>query len=159
MSLGIDYGLGKTNIDENGIRYGVIHQNEVLQAWCDSSEPYYIYCCPHCGSELKKGYEAKKCPSCHKKIREEDFDCLEPFNFFINDEEYIAESDDYGDIMILKSPYYTLCQFCSPCAPGAGYIMSPLKDGVKTYCFGHDWFESGKAPYPMYDIKTDKVVL
>ncbi len=39
---GIDYGMGTTNIDkENGIRYGVIPQNEVLQVWCDSSEAYY----------------------------------------------------------------------------------------------------------------------
>lgn len=31
MNAGIDYGMGKTNIDqETGIRYGVINQGEVL---------------------------------------------------------------------------------------------------------------------------------
>lgn len=48
MSKGIDYGLGVTNIDlQTGIRYGVINQHEVLQAWCDSSEADYGE--PHCG--------------------------------------------------------------------------------------------------------------
>ena len=49
----IDYGMGQTNIDkETGIRYGVISQNEVLQAWCDSSEAYYgDPHCPKCGNE------------------------------------------------------------------------------------------------------------
>ena len=39
---GIDYGLGKTNIDpKTNIRYGVICQNDVGQAWYDSCEPVY----------------------------------------------------------------------------------------------------------------------
>ena len=39
---GIDYGLGKTNIDKtSGIRYGVISQHSVGQAWYDESEAYY----------------------------------------------------------------------------------------------------------------------
>ena len=159
MNKGIDYGLGKTNVDKKtGIRYGVIHQNEVLQTWCDNSEPYYIYSCPHCGNELKKGYEAKRCSSCHKRIKEEDFGGLEPYSFFIDDNEYSAESDDYGDIFITKSPYYTLCQFCSPCALGAGYIINSIEDGIKTFCFGHDWFENEKAPYPIYEIKTGNLI-
>jgi len=63
------------------------------------------------------------------------------------------------DIFITKSPYYTLCNFCSPCAPGAGYIMEQNKNGVKAYCFGHDWFDDGKAPYKVYNVKTDKEAL
>lgn len=53
MSKGIDYGMGATNIDNaTGIRYGVIHQNEVCQAWCDSSEADYGKPhCPKCGNE------------------------------------------------------------------------------------------------------------
>jgi hypothetical protein len=36
---GIDYGNGMTNKDrDTGIRYGVISQNDVLQAWADSSD-------------------------------------------------------------------------------------------------------------------------
>mgnify|MGYP000223845084 CR=1 FL=1 len=50
---GIDYGMGQSNIDvDNGIRYGVIHQNEVGQAWFDESEPIYFYHCPKCDLEI-----------------------------------------------------------------------------------------------------------
>ncbi len=143
QNAGIDYGCGLSNIDHvTGIRYGVISQNEVLQSWADSSEPFYIYTCPYCGTELKKKGESRRCPSCHKKLTENDFDMLEPVSFFINDGEYSAEqSSDDPDIFITKSPYFTLCQYCSPCAPGAGYLMSPMKNGIKAYCFSHDFFE------------------
>ena len=134
QNAGIDYGMGMTNRDhENGIHYGVISQHEVLQAWADSSEPYY-------GDE--------------KEIDED----AEPLSFSFEGDGYLAECGDDGDIFITKSPFYTLCAFCSPCAPGAGYLMDSRKDGVKAYCFGHDWFEDGKAPYPVYDVKTGRIV-
>jgi len=141
--VGIDYGMGKTNRDpKTGIHYGVINQNEILQAWADESEPYYIYTCPHCGNELKRGQDAKRCGACYKKIDPDvDFDMLEPFSFFFNSDGYLAECGEDGDIFITKSPFYTTCQYCSPCAPGAGYIMNTVKDGIIAYCFGHDWFE------------------
>src|SRR5262245_47880068 len=55
MGRGIDYGMGATNIDkDNGIRYGVIPQHEVLQAWCDSSEADYgPPTCGKCGNEAE----------------------------------------------------------------------------------------------------------
>lgn len=161
---GIDYGRGLANIDnENGIRYGVISIHEVTQAWCDSSEANYIYTCPFCGSDLKKGQDAKQCPSCYKRIDpDRDFDCLDPSSFFIDDGEYLAEQGyDDTDIFIIKSPYYTYSQFCSPCAPGAGYLMSELatKDpDNKTYCFGNDFFDDGKAPYTVYRVSDDEIV-
>jgi hypothetical protein len=145
--VGIDYGNGLVNIDqETGVRYGVISQHEVLQAWADSSEPLYVYTCPYCGNELKKGQEAKRCNACHKRIDpDRDFDMLEPLAFTLNDGEYQAQCGDDGDIFILKSPYFTRCAFCSPCAPGAGYLMSPREKGVKAYCFGHDWFDRSET--------------
>lgn len=40
---------------------------------------------------------------------------------------------------------------------GAGYLLS---DGnVKSYCFGLDWFEEGKAPYKVFEVATHKEVL
>ena len=76
----------------------------------------------------------------------------------LDNEEYTAyQSQDDPDIFIIKSPYFTYAQYCSPCAPGAVYLMNPLSEKIdqnKGYCFGHDWFESGKAPYPVYDVKT-----
>jgi hypothetical protein len=154
--IGIDYSLGKANYDlKTGIHYGIISQNEVLQAWADSSEPYYgkINYCSDCGFENK--IENEFCEVCGADL---DTDFLDPVSFYVDDEEYQAESDDSGDIFISKSPYYTNCQYCSPCAPGAGYIMNTVEDGVKTYCFGHDWFEGKKAPYPVYSIETDQLI-
>jgi hypothetical protein len=34
----------------------------------------------------------------------------------------------------------------------------PCADGPKTYCLSHDWFDGGVAPYPVYDVGTDKIV-
>ena len=137
---GIDYSLGKANRNqETGIHYGVIHANEVGQFWYDESKPYYDKDC-ECG----------------------DFDCFcDPISFFIREDDLKAEQTfDDPDIFVLESKYYTWSQYCSPCAPGAGYLMSYTDPevGVKTYCFGHDWFESGKAPYPVYDVETNELV-
>jgi len=161
---GIDYGCGQANYDtKNNIRYGVISINEVLQAWADSAEPHYIYTCPYCGADLKKGIDAKRCPACYKKIDSDyDFDMLEPVSWFLDDGEYMAEQrQDDPDIFIVKSPYYTYAQFCSPCAPGACYLLSPLDhkaDNNRCYCFGHDFFESGKAPYKVYSVETGEEI-
>ena len=160
---GIDYGLGKSNIDDNNIRFGVINQSEVLQAWCDDSDPMYFYCCPECGIEF--GYEYPgydNCPNCYELFDEFTFDMLEPDHFrYLQDGYKIFQSQDDTDLFVELSPYYTYAQFCSPCAPGAIYLMSPLddiEDNNKGYCLGHDWFESGYAPYPVYDIKSGKRV-
>ncbi len=135
---GIDYSMGTANIDKiTGIHFGVISQNEVLQTWADFSEPYY-------GEEPTDDFE----------------EYGEPLSWFLDDGEYSAECGEDGDIFIVKSPYYTFCRFCSPCAPGAGDLMNfkETDDGIRAYCFGHDWFDSGKAPYPIYSVKTGKEI-
>lgn len=122
-----------TNVDPaNGIHYGVISVDEVCQSWCDESTP------------INEG--------------EDEFDeFAEPTAFVYMKKGYQAkQTADDTDIFITKSPYYTLCQLCSPCAPGAGYIMS--RGAVKAYCFGHDWFEDGKAPYPIYQVSDDSLI-
>jgi ribosomal protein L37AE/L43A len=166
MNKGIDYGLGQTNRDKNtGIRYGVISQNEVLQAWADSSEAYYGKPhCPKCGDELPNGFsDGDRCPSCKHYIESVGEECLpdEPASFYYEAEGYSAECASDGDIFVMKSPYFTYAQFCSPCAPGACYLMSPLDEpgeSNKAYCFGHDWFESGVAPYPVYSVETGEKI-
>lgn len=143
---GIDYSLGKSNINlVTGIHYGVISIHEVLQSWSDSSDGYYHYTCPYCGSDLKKGMDTKRCNACYKRIDpDRDFDDLEPSSYYYNQDGYECEqSQDDTDIFILKSPYFTYCQYASPCAPGAGYLANYMDkgEGVRAYCFGHDWFE------------------
>ena len=106
--------------------------------------------------------EVEQCPNCGSVIAHQDMEVIEPTSFFYDDGETQAEqSADDVDIFVLKSPYFTYAQVCSPCAPGAGYLLNPLTEpdpSNKAYCFGHDWFESGRAPYPVYDVKTGKLV-
>jgi hypothetical protein len=162
MNAGIDYGNKVTNIDtETGIRYGVISQNAVLQSWADSCVPVYTYFCPECGTVLPSGCHESECPTCKKSISEDEFDFDEPDNYIYESDGYICEQDSYGDIFILRSPYYTYAQFCSPCAPGACHLENPLPfrhNDNKCYCFGHDWFDSGKAPYDVFNVKTRSIV-
>lgn len=158
--IGIDYSLGKSNFDtKNGIHFGVIPHNEVGQAWYNSSEPFYIVYCPYCGYELKKGFDSKQCYRCKRKFENGDFDEIEPSSFIYKKEGYLLEQNyDDPDIWVFKSPYYSKSQYCSPCAPGAGYLMNEIDDGIKTYCLGPDFFENGKAPYKVYSVKTNKEI-
>lgn len=39
-----------------------------------------------------------------------------------------------------------------------GATERAAESGVKTYCVGHDWFEDGKAPYPVYSVATGELV-
>jgi hypothetical protein len=98
--------------------------------------------------------------------------------------DWLYERDGYKlanclqcDVVVLKSPYFTYAQFCSPCVPGACNLDSPLvtpPDGVcggdgferdwqklrdnRAYCLGHDFFEDGRAPYPVYSVATGELI-
>ena len=172
--VGIDYGHGLTNTDTaNGIRYGVIAQNSVGQAWHDSAEADFgTPQCPSCQGDAIECSEVSDTYSRFPLIGCADYACDTCEITF--DSEY-AFSDEVqsrnfsGDgyelttcldnnIFVLKSPFYTFAQFCSPCVPGAGNLDNPMTDGAKTYCLGHDWFEDGKAPYAVYSVETDKEI-
>lgn len=175
---GIDYGAGNTNRDNTtGIRYGVISQNDVLQAWADSSEPYYTPACPHCGNEIDQSIIdaaqesgnrdddetriTRTCPHCSKVLAERDFVDCEPSSWTYDDDGYSCECGESGDIFVIKSPYFTYAQLCSPCAPGACHLGNPLNTpdpDNRAYCFGHDWFDDGRAPYPVYSVETGEMV-
>lgn len=162
--MGIDYGRGMTNINpETGIRFGIIPMNDVVQAWCDSSEPYYGEpTCPKCGEEITdpEDQDTYYCKKCDYQFYSHEAFGDEPLCFHYDDEGYEVQSDDHGDLWIIESPYFTYADFCSPCAPGACHLRNIVEpnDNNKCYCFGHDWFDEGKAPYPVYDVKTGKEV-
>ena len=175
MRRGIDYGLGTTNVDkETGIRYGVISSHEVCQAWSDSSEADYGEPhCPKCGDEASEPTDDEQddflvlshacgdyaCKACGVLFDGEDAFGDEPNAWTLDDGEYKAvQGGDDSDIFILKSPYYTRAAFCSPSTPGACYLTTPCDDGEKAYCFGHDWFDDQKAPYPVYRVDTGELV-
>lgn len=187
---GIDYGEEISNINlKTGIRFGVISQYEVLQVWADDSEANYPeeIECQHCGDTVKIE-EVEHCQSCNKDITN-DIDKLEVVSFTYNQDGYqAAQAHDDPDIFITMSPYFTYAQFCSPCAPGAVYLMSPFvnrwenmgtgQSGInkpeeypedykvkakqagfeKGYCFGHDWFDEGVASYSVYNVETGELV-
>jgi hypothetical protein len=178
MYKGMDYGMGKTNIDKsNNIRFGVISAHEIGQAWYDSSEPYYGEpTCPKCGNEAKESkgkyrkYEHAKyecsdyvCHNCKYVFGSESAFSDEALSFSYADDGYKCfQSGDNNDIFIELSPYYTYAQFCSPCAPGACHLANPIEEkdeNNKCYCFGHDWYEDGKAPYKVYSIETNEEII
>jgi hypothetical protein len=170
---GIDYGRGLTNRDlATGIHYGVIPQHEVLQAWADSSEADYgDPTCPECGSDVVDAntdlessdeYEPYGpgctdyiCQHCRHTLDSSDVYGDEPIAHNYTADGYNLHAGSDGDIFVLESPYYTHAQFCSPCAPGAGYLLNPCESGPKTYALGHDWFEDGRAPYPVFRVSDD----
>lgn len=176
MSAGIDYGMGLANIDiKTGIRYGVIAQNEVSQAWSDSAEPDYGEpACPKCGNAVVEcgDFEGdidafdRECGSCSDYVCEpcqSVYDSSEVFGDEPQDWSYEGDGYSLGtcldvNVFVLASPFYTFAPFCSPCVPGAGDLDNACEDGVKTFCLGHDWFEGEKAPYPVYSVETGELV-
>lgn len=158
-------GLIKVNRDEKtGIRYGVIPSAEVGQSWFDDSEPIchsngFAYC-QGCGTEIGELDETEVgvlCPDCGKKWEENQRE--ETSDFKYEGEGIRAFQFDGPDIFIELSPYYALCRFCSPCAPGAGYLLDSDDSGIKAYCFPHDWFEKGTAPYRVFRVEDDEEIL
>ena len=176
--VGIDYSMGLSNSNiKTGIRYGVIPHQDVGGAWYEYSEAYYGEpSCPHCGNELTDWdeddhakYEEESgaqfstyvCENCEKIIDEEWMYPEVPLYYFVDSAGYAAEQTDEVDIFIFKSPFFTYAQLCSPCAPGACYLPSPLyvpSMNNRCYCFGHEWFEDGCAPYPVYSVSTERMV-
>lgn len=157
---GIDYGRGMTNLDhDTNIRYGVISVNDIVQAWSDSSVPVYPPArqCPRCEGTGDWGDDPDDdCPTCYGMAEQSSDD---PTEFVYVKEGYKAtQSFESPYVFVVKSPYFTTCRFCSPCMPGAGDLNSHDPEGVRTYCLGHDWFDGGVAPYPIYEVGTGNPV-
>jgi hypothetical protein len=168
-NIGIDWSMGKSNIDkQTGIRYGVISQHNVMPEALDDIEYDYgkpeVAICPECDKEFtvtdKKYGDIIVCPNlnCNESFEIELPDMSEPIGWSYEEEGYQLIDCLDNDIMVLKSPYYTYAQYCSPCVPGAINLDTPMDEGIKGYCLGHDWFEEGKAPYKVYDVKTNKEI-
>jgi len=162
---------------ETGCHYGVISYHTVnqdaLQDVFDNGENLsYKYAVNEVKGSLEialKDYFSDSTwygrPSDLKQAVDDAWDVIaDSFNdnYQGEDEQFCYEQDGYRIsnspslvcLFVEKSEYYTYTRGCSPCAPNAGDLDNA--DGeLKTYCLGPDWFEDGKAPYPVYSVKTD----
>lgn len=179
---GIDYGMGLANVDtSNGIRTGVIPVGSLADWALDEFQPVYPDpTCPHCGNavtdvdiddETQFGpagrfehygkectFPEYACEHCEKLLAQDDCIADEPSGHEHDSDGTRAILDSYNDVFITLSPYFTRAQFCSPCAPGACHLSHPMDNGERAYCFGHEWYESKKAPYPVYAVATGEPV-
>jgi hypothetical protein len=179
---GINYaGPGSTvNMDaDKGIRYGVISRNSVIESGQEIYEDGTNLSHQHFFSEVRENlrralddyfsdhhYRDGE-PSDLDKAAGDALDAIEDRlndRYQEDNDSYRYEKDDYiietcldNDFTVIKSPYFTYAQFCSPCVPGACNLDSPLdhipEDGSNAcYCLGHEWFEDGRAPYPVFNM-------
>src|SRR5208282_4039670 len=127
MAAGIDYGMGRSNVDvKTGIRFGVISQHSVSQAWCDCAEPDYGEpTCPKCGNTVNQYEHAERmdeweygagccdyvCESCEYVFDSSEAFGDEPSGWGYEGEGYKLTDCLDSDIFVLESPYYTFAQF------------------------------------------------
>lgn len=177
MSKGIDYGMGLANVDPiTGYRYGVISSHSVGTAWYEDAEADYGEpTCGKCGNAATPHADVAEdteewdsalhecadyaCLACRYVFGSESAFADEPIGYSFEDDEYTLTDCLDSDIFVLRSPYYTLAVYCSPCVPGAGDLNTPDDDGARTLCLGHEWFEDGKAPYRVFRVSDDAEVL
>jgi hypothetical protein len=171
----IDYGRGLVNIDtETGIRYGVVHMNSLDNAW-DRMEQgtnldFEEYK-EHIRNRLARAIDGvlddeglDQCNMSADDYAAEIVDSLE-FDRYENNGDFVRyelEEDglnlrttNRGDLFVIKSPFYTLARFCSPCAPGAGDLYAARDGGVRTYCLPADWWS--ECPYPIYRCDNNQL--
>ncbi len=166
-----DYGNGKTNIDlTTGIRYGVIHPNDVSGDWFSRFTPVYpepdSVNCPKCDEinewSGRNWGDDVACEYCEHEYTLEMPDCMDPIRYVYEANGIKAKASPERDIFVTKSPYVTQAPFCSPCAPGACYLMRATTYGEHggefCYCLPQECFDDDKAPYRVFDTKTLKEV-
>ena len=171
---GIDYGSGRSNIDNaTGIRYGVISQHSPSPEAVDdiynsrnlSFEAHQNEVRANLRLALANYFSDEKESKLDRAVADA-FDAIEQDiadNYQSDDDQYRYEQDGYIiettslGLYVIKSPYYTHAQFCSPCCPGAGNLDTPCEDGPKTYCLGAEWFDD-KPLYPVYAVETGKLI-
>jgi len=141
MSIGIDYGMGIANVDhETGIRYGVISEGS-LDDWVSAeAEPVYDQFCPHCehvfGEDDQPGEGEEHeylCPHCDKEFDNDDSWGEDAIDWEYDLGEGVKAEHTSLGIYVVSSPYVMRCAFCSPCAPGAGDLDAPRKNGIWAY--------------------------
>lgn len=188
--------------NETGIRYGVIPFNDLFncgEAFFDAAEDIsheeYIQ---EAKDKIKQavwgvledfGVDKEDSDLAAESVFESQEDVINEHyqpdcpRLAYDDGEYKIDKLDETDLFVAKSPYFTFALECSPCAPGACYLRSGIKDGdvsyvpertviyvnkekslrsieyLKCYCLGHEWFDDEEAPYAIYFVETGERVL
>ena len=163
------------NFDEKtGIRYGVISPHSISSFALDDiynngTDPQYeMY-----KAELEARHKNGEIPI---ETLEDELETYESDGSGImdySDSEYdLHVSGDNFGIFVMRSPYYTYCRNCSPCAPGAGDLNASfdsdeheITEGYhRALCLGPEWFDKGddqyarKIPYRVFRVDNDMEV-
>lgn len=168
---GIDYSLGLANKDiQTGIRYGVIYANR-LPGWfwetveSEGADIDYEDGISAIKDEIKSALKATlsdySVTADYEELAQTVLDSIEMeyestgdcTRYRYDKGGLIFETTSDGSIFVIKSPFYALCSYCSPCAPGAGYLES--EGSVKAYCLPTDWFndsDGNTAPYVAHKV-------
>jgi hypothetical protein len=173
-----NYGSGDDNRDPvTKIRYGVIPPQDVYY-WNDVAEPADTPpMCPDCGRDVveynehnHERYERSNglrccpdfaCENCRHAMSDMDVhyadDCVP---MILDDGDYKAHETPGRDVWVVRSPFFTYAEFCSPCAPGALYLLNSVEpcEDMRAYCFGPDMFKDDKPPYDVYSVETGELI-
>lgn len=174
------------NFDETtGIRYGVISPHSISswsldEIYQNGTDPQYEMGLDQLMTDLKEFCEIHNLNYDH--INRDTF--VDVFNdsyesdgsgiMDYSDSEYSlhVSGDNFG-IFVMKSPYYTYCRSCSPCAPGAGDLDASfdpdeheITEGYhRALCLGSEWFDkedseyARKIPYRVFRVDNDQEVI
>lgn len=141
----------------------------LVDNWYEWSNAVIDDRCPSCGSDrvalTDVVHVSYFCSGCKTNFTSDESEESEVVGRVYKTIQYKAEQHEEGqNIIITHSPYYTWAMLCSPCYPNAGDIDSSIaavidaQSGYKTYCFGHNWFENGIAPYPLIRVSDNRVM-
>lgn len=184
-----------SNFDEKtGIRYGVISPHSINQdalndIYQDGTDPQYEEGKENFESGLKETIREYCDNNANLDIADNDIDIdsiMEQWNdnyqsdgsgimdYSDNEYDLHVSGDNFG-IFVMASPYYTYCRDCSPCAPGAGSLDSPIDKDTgefpadpflyRALCLGPEWFDkeeseySRKIPYRVFRVDNDEEVI
>ena len=152
---------------ETGIRFGMINANLVGKWYEKCDADYGEATCPKCEGKVEDIDEAPEDPWLSNdgwEVCGSDYCCFEckytfevdvafpdvaDFYFYDDGELRACHPHDDQSISMSKSPYWTWVRTVEDRADW---------HRVKTYCFGHEWFEGGIAPYLMYSVEDGSIV-
>ena len=168
---------------ETGIRFGVVSPHSISQyalddIYTNGTDPHYENAKNELMDDIKAlcdnhgiNFDRVNTDSFIDEFNDHFESCGDGQMDYSDSEYTLHVSGDNFGIFVMKSPYYTYCRGCSPCAPGAGDLDNPsdvtLEDdgsyesmGDPTLCLGPEWFnEDNPIPYQVFRVDNDQEVI